>query len=389
MTIGQPEVELGEGRPRVVRARDRAEVTRQLGIPGSQERHKRVVRRRMHPIFLLHIVIDLLVVCQEEERPVPLERSAEREPELVLGEVGFEFFDGAARERVLGSAGDGVELAEIVERSFEIVRPGLGDHVHKTAGRAPELGVGAARDHHELLHGIEVEGKRRPLAAALLAKERVVEVRTVHRHVVVNAALARHGQLVAVWTLHDGHVRREQRQVEVVASVVRQARHHLRRQRRGRHGLGHVYHRLPGFHRDRRQRHRREREPQGHRFAHPQRDSGLFDLREAHRPRRRVIGAEREQRAGEVARRVRRERAREVCLRLVQDDLRVGHRIAARIRDHAADDAGGGLRLGAEHRGSSEQGEGRADQHGRPAREGADAARHGLGSPGGGAQGRG
>ena len=343
----------------------------------------------MQPVLLLDLVVHLLVIGEKEEHPVALDRPAEREPELVLGKVGLEFLHGAARQRVLRRARDRVELAEIVERSFEIVRPGLGDHVHKTAGRAPELGVGATRDHHQLLHGIEVEGKRRPLAAALLAKERIVEIGAVHRHVVVNTALTRHRQLVAVRALHDRHVGREQREVEIVAPVVRQARHHLRRQRRGRHGLGHVYHRLPGLDRDRRQRHRREREPQGHRFAHPQRDPGLFDLREAHRPRRRVIGAEREQRAGEVARRVRRERAREVCLRLVQDDLRVGHRIAARIRDHAADDAGGGLRLGAEHRRSSEQGEGRADQHGRPAREGADAARHGLGSPGGGAQGRG
>jgi hypothetical protein len=93
---------------------------------------------------------------------------------------------------------------------------------------------------HELLDGVEVEGEGRPLPAALLAEEGIVEVGPVHRHVVVNAALATNRELVAIGALHDGDVGCEQREIEEVAPVVRQPRDHLAGELRGRLGTGHV-----------------------------------------------------------------------------------------------------------------------------------------------------
>jgi len=72
---------------------------------------------------------------------------------------------------------------------------------------------------------VEVEREGWPLSTALLAEEGVVEVRPVHGHVVVNAALARHGELVAIRALHDRHIGGEQREVDEVAPVVRQTRY--------------------------------------------------------------------------------------------------------------------------------------------------------------------
>src|SRR5947208_7553254 len=131
---------------------------------------------------MFHLIIDLLIVGQEEEGPIALQRPAEREPELVLSKVRLERHTG-----VRGSAGDRIRLAEVVQRAAQLIGPRLRDYVDEPAGRAAELCVGAARQHHDLLHGVEIEGERRPLAAALLAEERIVEVGAVDRDVVVNA----------------------------------------------------------------------------------------------------------------------------------------------------------------------------------------------------------
>ena len=95
----------------------------------------------------------------------------------------------------------------------------------------------------------------------------------------------------------------------------------------------------------------------------PNRHGIIFNVRfEPDGTRGHLVRAEREQRAGEVAGRVGHQRAREVGLGLMQDHRRVGDGRAVRVRDHAADDAGGGLRLGAERRGRAEQHERRARQ---------------------------
>ena len=85
--------------------------------------------------------------------------------------------------------------------------PDLVTTLTKPPLRAAELGVGALGHHHDLLDRVEVEGEGRPLAAALLAEERVVEVGAVHRDVVVDALLAVDRELVAVGALHDGDAR--------------------------------------------------------------------------------------------------------------------------------------------------------------------------------------
>src|SRR5207245_8885540 len=103
-----------------------------------------------------------------------------------------------------GVGGEPVVLPEVVLGTLLLCRARLGYHVHEPARRAPELGRSPARGDYDLLHRIEVERERRPLAAALLAEERIVEVRPVHRDVVVDAALAGDRQLVAIWPLQIG-----------------------------------------------------------------------------------------------------------------------------------------------------------------------------------------
>src|SRR5206468_4049281 len=257
-------------------------------------------REARRPRLLLHLAVDLLVIGDEEERLVPLERPAQREAELVLVEVGLEALHRAAREAMLRRAGDSVELPEVVERAVEQVGAGLGDHVHESRAGAAELGRRSAGGDHDLLHRIEVEREGRPLAAALLAEEGVVEVGAVHRHVVVDPLLPRDRQLVAVGPLHDRYVGREQGQIEKVAAVVRETGDRLVGQPGRCFHLRHVHQRR------RRQGQRGELdrlELQGevHRHAHPQDDAGLLSLAEAHGTGGDVVRAQRQQRCDEHA----------------------------------------------------------------------------------------
>ena len=112
--VGEPPVELHQGGPGVVGARDRA-------VVQAQRRHpERAAIGRIHPraqrrageaprVFLLDLVVELLIVRREEEQPVALDRAAEREPELVLAEVRH-----VSHRRVGRVGGEGVVLAEIV-----------------------------------------------------------------------------------------------------------------------------------------------------------------------------------------------------------------------------------------------------------------------------------
>ena len=86
VTVRQPKVELGERRPRIVGAGDRPEIVAQLRVSAREECCERVERRRMGP-----------VVGDEIKRPVALERTAQREPKLILGKVGVESLDLARR----------------------------------------------------------------------------------------------------------------------------------------------------------------------------------------------------------------------------------------------------------------------------------------------------
>ena len=140
---------------------------------------------------------------------------AERAAELLLRE--------AAEPRAVGQArGQAGPLLIFVQRAVDRVGAGLGHDVDEAAGTASELGGRAVGHHLEFLDRVETDRKGRPLAAALLAEERVVVVRAVDRHVVVDALLAVDRNLVAVGTLHDGDSRRERHEAQEVAAVVRQ-----------------------------------------------------------------------------------------------------------------------------------------------------------------------
>ena len=87
------------------------------------------------------------------------------------------------------------------------VRAGLGDDVDDAAGRAAELGRGAAGDDLELLHRVERDVDRRALTAGLLAEEAVVVVAAVEADVVEDAALPGERDFVAVGPLDDADAR--------------------------------------------------------------------------------------------------------------------------------------------------------------------------------------
>src|SRR5207237_8146592 len=97
----------------------------------------------------------------------------------------------------------------------------LGDSVQKAAPRSAALARRSARRDDDLLNGVQVEGEGRPLPTALLAEERVVEVRSIDRDVVVDSTLSRHGELVTIRALHGCDVGREEREIEEIAPVVR------------------------------------------------------------------------------------------------------------------------------------------------------------------------
>ena len=134
-----------------------------------------------------------------------------------FGEAEPSGFFGLAAQRVI--------LERHVRGAVVIVRPRLRDDVDKAGHGAAELGIRSVGDDDHLLHGVEIEGERRPLPAALLAEERIVEVRAIDRDVVRDALLAVDRQLVAVGALHDGDPGRELGELEEVAPVVRQPFH--------------------------------------------------------------------------------------------------------------------------------------------------------------------
>ena len=255
---------------------------------------------------------------------------------------------------VRGSAGDRIRLAEVVQRAPQLVGPRLRDYVDEPAGRAAELCVGAARQHHDLLHGVEIEGERRPLAAALLAEERIVEVGAVDRDVVVNALLPGDRQLVAVGSLDDRHLRGEQRQVQVVAPVVRQTGHRGARQARRVLRLRGFDYRRRRLDHHRLELHRRELQCEVDRLAEAQPDARAAGFAEAHAARGHIVRAERHEGGDENAPLVRRKLALEPRLRFAQGDRGSRNRRSRRVGDGAADDTSRGLRLGSEENGERE-----------------------------------
>ena len=261
---------------------------------------------------------------------------------------------GSVRREVRGEA---VVLAEVVGRAVKLVGAGLGDDVDEAAARPSEFRVGAVRHDDEVLHRVEIEREGRPLAAALLAEEGVVEVGAVHRDVVVDAALAAHADLVAVGALHDGHVRRESGVVEDVASVVRQSLDRLHAQPGRALRLGHVHRRRLGGRRHLLELHRlgRQREGQVDRLTEAQGHVGPLGRLEAECAGRHRVGTDAQQCRDEDASLVGREHPLGVGLRIAERDGGARKRIAGGVRDDAADDAGGRLRLGLQGAGDGEE----------------------------------
>ena len=351
-------VDLGQHHPGVVGALDGAVLV------GAAEAREEV----HHPLLdtggvgLLRGVSVLVVEGHEVERLVLLERAAEGEAELLLGEV---VLAGLGAVAALGRRGEAVALEIGVDRAVEQVRPRLGHHVHEAAVAAAELGGGALGHHHHLLHRVEVEGEGRPLAAALLAEERVVEVRAVDRDVVGDALLAVDRELVAVRALYDAHPGRELGEVEEVPAVVGQAAdggvvdavRAFRARGLDEGNVGGDHHLLL---------HRRHLQHQGEvhgladREVEPLPDEGG----EAGHGHGHAVGAEGQQQPAKAAVGIGAHDPLEVGGRVPEGHGGVRDRGPALVEDGALDDARGGLRLGAgRHRrnGCGQQDEGRPE----------------------------
>ncbi|GBC83165.1 hypothetical protein HRbin10_02306 [bacterium HR10] len=88
----------------------------------------------------------------EEEELVLLHRPADRVSELIAREDGLLDPIGIILEAIGCCGRDAIEL---VNGPMELVRPGLGGHIHDPGRSPPVLGREVVRDHAELLHGIE------------------------------------------------------------------------------------------------------------------------------------------------------------------------------------------------------------------------------------------
>ncbi len=245
-------------------------------------------------------------------------------------------------------------LSIIVQGPVQLIGSRLRHDVHEAARGTPKLGVCARRGHDDFLHRVKIECKRRPLPTALLSEERIVEVSPVHHHVVVDALLSTDRQLVAVRTLYNRHMRREQRQVQVVAAVVRKTRDGRFREASRALDLGRLDDRLGRLDHNGLQLHRGERQVEIHRLTKAQPHAGAPRFAEPDGPGADIVGAQRHQGGDENTAFVGHDLALEASLRFMQDDRGPGDGGPRRVGDRAANDAGGCLRLRRQHNGERE-----------------------------------
>jgi hypothetical protein len=244
--------------------------------------------------------------------------------------------------------------------AVEIVRSRLRDDVDEAGHGAAELGVRSVGDDDHLFHGIEVERKRRPLTAALLAEERIVEVRTIDRDVVRDAFLAVDRQLVTVGALHDGDAGGHLGELEEVAAVVRQA-----------FDCFLVDARSPFCPRRLDQRWRRsdddllggrgllQRDWHGQRLADAEVDTLLHHRREALEHGRELVGPDWQKHRAEAAGRIGDDDDLVAGGRVPDGDGDAGNRTAGSIDDRPFDDAGRSLGLGEKRKSAQQDKEGR------------------------------
>ena len=329
----------------VVGAADRPEfVVEQAGPARCQEGVEPLQVRRVRdpPGRLLRFDGRLLVVGQEEERPVAREGASQSRAELAPSEIGFPASSrcGVLRRNL-------VPLAEVVAGAGEIVGARFGDDVDETTGRPAELRGGSLVHDDQLPDGVLVEGERGTLSAALFPEEGVVEVGAVHDEVVEDAALPVDVQFVAVRSLGDGRPGGEQRQVHEVAAVARHRIHHLFPEALGtREVRGLDRGRQFAEDRDRFRRHDAEVQVEVEHLPHPQ-DRALDALgaEPGGGGDGEVVGARRQQAAGELPVGRRFDGGDEIGAPVLDQDHRARDRVAQRVADLSADDAGGGPRL--------------------------------------------
>ena len=367
MTVAEVEVELRHERPVVVGAADRTELVVE---PAGPLRLKEVLQLiefgGVHDVAreLLRLARLLLVVGDEEKRPVAHDRAAEGEAELAAPELGL---PASALARVCG--GDGIPLAEVVRRARELVRARLRDDVHEAARGAPELRRRPLAHDDDFLDGVLVEGEGRALPAALFAEEGVVEVGSVHGNVVEDPPLSPDVEDFAVRTLRHGHARSEERVVEEVAAVVGQVVDDLFGKPMGTR-------RVPGVDEGRPvRRHRDLGHRDGLEFEHEIEDLsyaedepfGALVAELPQRPGGDVVDAQRKERAHERPVRARHDRRREAGGAMLDDHGGAGHGRSHRVADDPPDDAGRRLGLrGRARRGGAAQRE-HGEQEGGPA----------------------
>jgi hypothetical protein len=97
--------------------------------------------------------------------------------------------------------------------SVEFVCAGLSDDVDHPARRTSELSRSTGSDDLKLLHCIEGDVDRSPLAARLFSEETVVVVAAVQTDVVKDPALPCEVNLIAVRALNDTHIGRKRKKV--------------------------------------------------------------------------------------------------------------------------------------------------------------------------------
>ena len=364
MPAAQVEVQLGEQGPGVVGAADRPEfVVEQAGPARCQEGVEPLqVRRIRDPAGrLLRFDGGLLVVGQEEERPVAREGASQSRAELAPSEIGFPASSGCGVLRR-----NLVPLAEVVAGAGEIVGARFGDDVDETTGRPAELRGGSLVHDDQLPDGVLVEGERGTLSAALFPEEGVVEVGAVHDEVVEDAALSVDVQFVAVRPLGDGRPRGEQRQIHEVAAVARHRIHDVFAEALGAGEIRGLDRRGQlAEDRDRFGGHDAEIEVEVEHLPHPQ-DRALDALgpEPAGGGDGQVVGPGRQQVADELSLARCFDGGDEIGAPVLDHDGRVRHRVAERIADFSADDAGRRPGLGGEVR-RVEAAEGRGQEKAR------------------------
>src|SRR5260370_588179 len=95
--------------------------------------------------------------------------SAKRTAELLLGKRAQ---TGSVRQGRCQAS----PLLKFVQSAMQDVRAGFCDDIDESPGAASELGGCAVGHYLKLLDGIQADGERRPLAAALFAEKRIVVV---------------------------------------------------------------------------------------------------------------------------------------------------------------------------------------------------------------------